>query len=87
MGNFGAYASTGTAGTPGYLASRKDVQNAVRTGPEMSTLVRMRMTRGALGFDCFERELESFCGDEEGEHRGMQKGKMGYGEADNGSWH
>ena len=65
MRDFGAYASTGTTGTPGYLALRKDVQDVVRAGPEMSTLVRMRMTRGALGFDCFERRLESFCGVEE----------------------
>ena len=31
----------------------------------MSALVRTRMTRGALGFDCLERGLGSICGDEE----------------------
>ena len=79
VGDFGGCAATGTTGTPGYLASRKDFQNTVRAGPEMSTLVRMRMTRGALGLDCFERELESFCGDEE-------VGTSRYAEREDGRW-
>lgn len=61
--DFGAYASTGTTGTSGQLALRKDVQDAVRAGPEMSTLVRTMMMRGDLVFeDCFERG--SSCRDE-----------------------
>lgn len=57
---------------------RNDIQDAVRAGPEMSTLVKTRMTRGTLDFeDCFERGLGSFCEEVE---------MLRYPESEGGRW-